>query len=409
MPFAALQPKLSIGPVDDPFEAEADRVADQVMRMPEPTVRRKCAKCREEEESIRRSPTNGLQRKCAKCQEEEESVRRSADASIARRTGSAHASHVAEAPPIVHDALRGGGAPLDTTTRAVMEPRFGHDFGAIRVHTDRSAAESARSIDALAYTVGNHIVFGQGRYEPGSSEGRRLLAHELTHTVQQGAVTPDSLQRTPANKVSCSGSTPLNVPGTPALSVADPVGVITAAEDRANQVLDAAIDDLDFTRGQILGGAPIGWPTIGDSLARAMRLLSLDPDSDHVWRDTGIGTAHLLLRRLRAIRRTIGAGSFFFTCIGPRSGSIGVCSGDICTGANAVSCGGSFRIVFCAPFWRESAEAQAETLLHESSHNFAHFIQDRGREGNEGCYSRFAQVAAGVDEAHQRADLCPDP
>ena len=83
------------------------------------------------------------------------------------------------------DAMRGGGAPLDPATRAFMEPRFGHDFSRVRVHTDARAATVARSLDALAFTVGDDIAFAPGQYRPGSDEGRALLAHELTHTIQQ--------------------------------------------------------------------------------------------------------------------------------------------------------------------------------------------------------------------------------
>jgi len=92
-------------------------------------------------------------------------------------------------PPIVHDVLSSSGHPLDARTRAFMEPRFGHDFSGVRVHTDARATESARAVNALAYTVGRDVVFGQGEYKPGTSEGRRLLAHELTHVVQQQRAT----------------------------------------------------------------------------------------------------------------------------------------------------------------------------------------------------------------------------
>ena len=89
-------------------------------------------------------------------------------------------------PPIVHDVLGSPGQPLDPGARAFMESRFGHDFSRVRVHTDARAAESARAVDALAYTVGRDVVFGAGQYAPGIREGQRLLAHELTHTIQQG-------------------------------------------------------------------------------------------------------------------------------------------------------------------------------------------------------------------------------
>ena len=89
------------------------------------------------------------------------------------------------APPIVHDVLRSPGQPLDAGTRTFFEPRFGHDFSKVRIHADARADQSARAVNALAYTVGPQIVFGSGLYQPGDASGRRLLAHELTHVVQQ--------------------------------------------------------------------------------------------------------------------------------------------------------------------------------------------------------------------------------
>ncbi len=94
-------------------------------------------------------------------------------------------SQPAEVPPIIHEVLRSSGQPLDPGTRAFMEPRFGRDFSHVRVHTDGPAAASAHAVAALAYTVGQQIVFGSGRYAPTASAGRRLLAHELAHTVQE--------------------------------------------------------------------------------------------------------------------------------------------------------------------------------------------------------------------------------
>lgn len=92
-------------------------------------------------------------------------------------------------PSIVHEVLRSPGQPLDAQTRAFFEPRFGHDFSKVRVHTDTRAAESARAVNALAYTVGYDIVFGNGQFSPNMNQGQWLLAHELTHAVQQKAGT----------------------------------------------------------------------------------------------------------------------------------------------------------------------------------------------------------------------------
>ena len=105
---------------------------------------------------------------------------------------SAGQAEPAQVPPLVHEVLRSPGQPLDTDTRAFMEPRFGHDFSHVRVHTDARAAESARAVNALAYTVGRDVIFAAGQYMPGVSAGRGLLAHELTHVVQQRSVAHSS-------------------------------------------------------------------------------------------------------------------------------------------------------------------------------------------------------------------------
>ena len=88
-------------------------------------------------------------------------------------------------PPIVQEVLNSPGQPLDQATRDFYEPRFGHDFSQVRVHTDSKAAESARAVNALAYTVGKEIAFIEGSYVPNRTNSQRLLAHELTHIVQQ--------------------------------------------------------------------------------------------------------------------------------------------------------------------------------------------------------------------------------
>jgi hypothetical protein len=92
-------------------------------------------------------------------------------------------------PPVAHDVLASPGQPLDASTRTLMESRFGHDFSQVRVHADERAADSAQAVNARAYTVGRDVVFGPHEYAPGSNAGRALLAHELTHVVQQSGST----------------------------------------------------------------------------------------------------------------------------------------------------------------------------------------------------------------------------
>lgn len=123
--------------------------------------------------------TNG---ECAECRKKSELLRRQSS------TDSSSDWHYGEAPPIVHDVLRSPGQPLQSEVRAFFEPRFGHDFSQVRMHTDVKAAESARAVGALAYTAGRDVVFGSNQFAPESSAGRQLLAHELTHVVQQRGI-----------------------------------------------------------------------------------------------------------------------------------------------------------------------------------------------------------------------------
>lgn len=122
----------------------------------------------------------GLQRKCASnvCEDQ-----RKKKPTLQR--SSTNQAEPFQVPSIVHEVLSSPGQPLDPATRAFMEPRFGHDFSKVRVHTDEKAVKSTQAVDSLAYTVGRDIVFGQGQYTPQTVQGQRLLAHELTHVLQQ--------------------------------------------------------------------------------------------------------------------------------------------------------------------------------------------------------------------------------
>jgi hypothetical protein len=151
----ALQAKLRIGQPGDVYEQEADRVADEVMRMPE------------------------MQRQVDEEEEEEEEMLQAKS----REDATPEVSNNLESQI---NAIKGGGRPLAKSERAYFEPRFGTDFSLVRVHTGAQAAESARAVNAKAYTIGQDVTFGVGQYTPGTSEGRRLIAHELTHVVQQG-------------------------------------------------------------------------------------------------------------------------------------------------------------------------------------------------------------------------------
>jgi hypothetical protein len=180
----SLQRTLSAGRADDRYEREADRVAERVMRTPGPAGERN------EEIGPRAEPADPW---------------------------SENTTPQPGVPATVHDTLRSPGRPLGSATRAFMEPRFGWDFGDVRVHTGSLAARSAADVGAHAYTVGRDVVFGAGQYAPGTRAGDSLLAHELVHTVQQGHTRSPSVvqrepdaeaeaERTPASRVVVVGS-----------------------------------------------------------------------------------------------------------------------------------------------------------------------------------------------------------
>jgi hypothetical protein len=254
-----VQRKLALGAVDDPLEREADQVAEQVMsagdvrpmpltvatpsaRVPAPATSgavpvatsarvapAATAKWDEVHTDLRlqtgsrfelglRSPA--IQRKCAcggdssgeceECRKKREEELAAAPAIQRRASGNGNGNSAgAEAPPIIHRALRSPGKPLDSTIRPLMESRFGRDFGDVRVHTDPVAAQSAQAVNALAYTAGNHLVFAPGLYAPQTRAGSTLLAHELVHTVQQGG-TGKLIQRQKSTEIPTSSGSALS-------------------------------------------------------------------------------------------------------------------------------------------------------------------------------------------------------
>lgn len=183
-----------VGPPNDSFEREADHVADGVMSgrgvfrptlstAPSPSrVQRQCARCEDEQRKADASGSVGgatIQRKCAKCDEEERIQR--------VESGGGKGMAPVVGPPIAAriQQLKSGGQPLSDVERGFFEPRLGTDLGDVRIHDGGVANETAVALNAHAFTTGKHVVFAPGKYAPGTDEGRRLLAHELAHTIQQ--------------------------------------------------------------------------------------------------------------------------------------------------------------------------------------------------------------------------------
>lgn|GEM_PF-3383535 len=215
------QPKLSINQPNDVYEQEADAMAERVMHAP-------IAKAAD---FFQPKPvaTNIVQQKCAHCEDEEKVQRK---VSTGTATGS-------ELPSSVHCAVNSGGQSMDAGTRNFMESGFGYDFGNVQIHNDSQAQQSAASINALAYTHHNHIVFGKGQYQPHTHSGKQLLAHELVHTIQQNQL--GSTQNKVFRKASFTD---------------DPVKYskdINPAEELANEIKNAGSSKMGQTLIEING------------------------------------------------------------------------------------------------------------------------------------------------------------
>jgi hypothetical protein len=157
------QPKLSINPPDDRYEREADSVAEHVMRKPINST------------YFGDVSINSVQRMCTDCKEEE--LQRKENSKSEVEAGDELENYIGN--------INSGGSKLPSNVRSFFEPRFGYDFSNVKIHNDSVASKSAKSINALAYTSGNNIVFNENQFSPETDSGKKLLAHELTHVVQQ--------------------------------------------------------------------------------------------------------------------------------------------------------------------------------------------------------------------------------
>lgn len=192
-----VQPNLTVNEPGDKYEEEAERVADAVMRMPDPKL------TADTQEQL---PADRIQRMCPRYKKRRRQGQPldcpDCEAELQRKKQSERAMTIDSQAPRQIQSLRGGGKLLSESVRSFFEPRFGRDFSDVRVHTGPTADEAARSVNAEAFTVGQDIAFRSGVYRPMTENGKKLLAHELTHVVQQGKATVRS------NRIS-NGSSPL--------------------------------------------------------------------------------------------------------------------------------------------------------------------------------------------------------
>jgi len=279
-------------------------------------------------------------------------------------------------PPRVHDVLRSPGQPLDADTRAFMEPRFGHNFSQVRIHTDEAAAASAQSVNALAYTVGQQVVFDDAHYAPQTAAGRRLIAHELAHVVQQSgttvAVANERHLEAEADRVEAavmsndaappimarSGSTLLKKDGAGQAQPPQPVAPVPPSQ-RQQLIIETARSAaairaqvaLMRLRGIVPPG-PQGRPDPGDAMRRrAIALARVMFEWDNPNMDQ--------------IEEVVGA---IVTQLTNPQVMIGGRGDPECGNRAAYVRGLRPPIVLCPTFFSDTAEQRIRTMIHEAAH-----------------------------------------
>jgi Domain of unknown function (DUF4157) len=200
-----IQPKLRISQPNDVYEQEADRIAEKVMAMSSmPPLSFSAVPVIGGGDNRTKAKGKGIgQKKCTACQMKGQQQQENIEIiEISRKKPSPHASNLEASDQVSNEIINNNtlsssssGSPLDANTKEFMETRFRYNFSKVRIHTDAVAAASANSLNALAYTLGNNIVFAKGQYQTGTESGKKLLAHELTHVIQQQNKISQCIQR----------------------------------------------------------------------------------------------------------------------------------------------------------------------------------------------------------------------
>jgi hypothetical protein len=293
-----------------------------------------------------------------------------------------------EVPPIVHEVLSSPGQPLDVQTRAFMEPRFGHDFSRVRVHTHTKAAESARAVNALAYTVGRDVVFGSDQFTPDTPAGRKLIAHELTHTLQQsqqsqslgGSLHIDSSQSAAEHQADAvAENAVIEKQMRPDLFSVHKLSGPDVMVQRTPTFGSDCRDEYDRCRvieplgaaTQLLNRVLAELPALADGTVTSGRIVDLLHVHFH---DPGATAARAatVLTNFRAIKSELDS-SINFNCHAlpaeckAREGRVG---------AFTSGCSPGSDISLCDAYYNMPCVEQARILIHETTHNILNSCRD---------------------------------
>ncbi|MCF0048670.1 DUF4157 domain-containing protein [Dyadobacter sp. LJ53] len=353
------QKSMTVSAVNDPMEHEADAMADRVMRMQEPVV---------------------LQRKCAHCEKEEEQAHRKPMSPFIQTQRDEGGFEVPERISSRISTARGGGGSLTGETKSFMENRFGNDFSNVKIHTDATAVQLSRHLNAQAFTVGNDVFFNEGKFSPETDSGKRLLAHELTHTMQQSGNVRRLVN---ARNVTCHATGLIN----PNLTGAEAVQAIADADAEAVRVLQNAEDTLQNALNDVVAGNPAD-PALNLILQEE---LGLDLDNAGDRRQIRIA-----ISRIARVRTTLESGYLRYMCRGGNNVSLVGCSAASCDADTfAFTCPGNRLVVLCQHFWDSPGE-RAGTILHEVFHIW--FDMDHGNQtkfANATCLEGFVRRVDG--------------
>ncbi|MCF6155899.1 MAG: DUF4157 domain-containing protein [Candidatus Brocadia sp.] len=345
---------------------------------------------------------------CARCKGEEEAERISMSIMKMESPALSHQPSAISYKPsansseqnVISEIMsnKGSGQNLDNNTSSFMEQKFGYDFSHVRLHTDSYAARKSNELNAEAFTIGRDVFFNAGRYNPSATEGKKLLAHELTHVVQQRHTSSRVFysmriqRRVEAGRVSCERF-PRTYPIFTAIGTDDPVGVLEEADARAIEMLNHVIDELTHIRGRVQAGEP---PLIADVVALALRnRWHLDPDNQNIWTRTGPRTVEIIIRWYTNIRNTLDSGRLRYVCLGPT-----------CTAGDwARTIPGIQRIRLCRLFWGASIDNRALTLIHEVGHVYYGLRHAEGPIAH--CLEQFVADLNGVAILPEFVGVCP--
>ncbi len=327
-----VQRKLSIGSPDDPLEHEADAMADKVMRMPENSfIQRKCAEC-EEEEKLQRKPLASSVTPFIQAKESD-----TASDNISQKINS----------------TRGGGSSMDSSTKSFMESRFGADFSGVKIHTGSYSAQMSKELNAQAFTTGSDIYFNSGKYDPSSNAGKHLLAHELTHTIQQN----DNVTRKLIQKNGNPPAAP--VPAAPVYGVACSGGTTDPCQySRCGDRHDGI--NSDFRRAidyAIAAYGALGAGTLSERTTQAL---------DWYFNDHSAATVSTVRERMLCIALCLmdAYGHNQYGCHPQYGDAIAY----VCVGSTPVCTDSVTNICLTDSYFGKSDRVRAEVLIHECGH-----------------------------------------